>query len=169
MTSWFRRAQAAAHPQPPAPAEPDDSPAALAQRLRELLTLIQQNSGRLPVDAIVAARHVVDTVREILTDVERDAAQRGGEPDVTVILSVRGIVDDYLPTTLRRYLALDPATVDDSRPTGGTPRQEFVDQIDALWLAAADVLTALRARDVDDLVSQGNFLRTKFSRSDLDL
>jgi len=34
---------------------------------------------------------------------------------------------------------------------------------------ASDVLAAAQARDVDDLVTQGNFLRTKFSGSDLDL
>jgi hypothetical protein len=137
--------------------------------LRELLTLINHNAGRLPVGAVVAARHVVDTLREVLTDAERDAQQRGGEPDINVILSVRGIVDDYLPTTLKRYLALDVSTLDAPRPGGGSPRDELVDQIDSLWLAAADVLAAARARDADDLVSQGNFLRTKFSRSDLDL
>ena len=168
MTSWFRRGQQPPPP-PPQPAEPDDTPAALARRVRDLLTFVNQNAGRLPVEAVIGARHVIDTLREILSDAERDAEQRGGEPDINVILSVRGIVDDYLPTTVHRYLALDPATTQTQRPTGGTPRQEFVDQIDALWLAAADVLAASRARDVDDLVSQGNFLRTKFSRSDLDL
>lgn len=167
MTSWFRRGQAP--PPPPERVEPDDSPTALAQRVRELLTFVNHNAGRLPVEAVVAARHVIDTLREILMDVERDATQRGGEPDINVIVSVRGIVDDYLPTTVKRYLALDASTLDVPRPGGGSPRQELVDQIDSLWLAAADVLAAARARDADDLVSQGNFLRTKFSRSDLDL
>lgn len=167
MTSWFRRGQTP--PPPPQPVEPEDTPTALAQRARELQTFLNQNAGRLPVAAVVAARHVLDSLREILTDAERDAKERGGEADVNLILTVRGIVDDYLPTTLRRYLALDASTLDVGRPAGGTPRDELVDQIDSLWLAAADVLAAARSRDADDLVSQGNFLRTKFSRSDLDL
>jgi hypothetical protein len=167
MTSWFRRGQQP--PPPPQPAEPDDTPAALTLRLRELQTFVNHNAGRLPVGAVVGSRHVIDVLREVLADAERDAGQRGGEPDINVILSVRGIVDDYLPTTLKRYLALDASTLDVPRPAGGTPRDELVDQIDSLWLAAADVLAAARARDADDLVSQGNFLRTKFSRSDLDL
>jgi hypothetical protein len=167
MTSWFRRGQKP--PAPPQPVEPDDSPAALDQRVREQLTFVNQHAGRLPVEAVVGVRHLVDSLREILADAERDAKQRGSEPDINVILSVRGIVDDYLPTTVRRYLALDASTLDTVRPGGRTPRQEFVEQVDALWLAAADVLTAARARDVDDLVTQGNFLRTKFSGSDLDL
>lgn len=165
--TWFRRGQTP--PPPPQPVTPDDSPAALLTRVGELLTFVHHNAGRLPVEAVVGARHVVDTLREILADAERDAKERGSEPDINVILSVRGIVDDYLPTTVRRYLALDASTLDVARPSGGTPRQELVDQIDSLWLAAADVLAAARARDADDLVSQGNFLRTKFSRSDLDL
>jgi hypothetical protein len=35
--------------------------------------------------------------------------------------------------------------------------------------SALDLLEATRSRDVDELLSQGNFLGTKFSRSDLDL
>lgn len=167
MTSWFRRGQQA--PPAPVPQEPDDSPAALTARVHDLATFLNQNAGRLPVAAIVSARHVIDVLLEVLADAARDAEQRGAEPDIQVIVSVRGIVDDYLPTTLKRYLALDPVTVDRPRAAGATPRDELVDQIDALWLAAADVLAAARARDADDLVSQGNFLRTKFSRSDLDL
>ena len=167
MTSWFRRGQTP--PPPPQPVEPDDSPTALAGRLHELQTFVNQNAGRLPVEAIVAARHVLDTCREILADAERERKERGAEADINVMLTVRGIVDDYLPTTVRRYLALDTSTLDIARPAGGTPRSELVDQIDSLWLAAADVLAAARSRDADDLVSQGNFLRTKFSRSDLDL
>jgi hypothetical protein len=165
--TWFRRGMQHVQPPPP-PSQPDDSPAALALRLRELVTFVNQNAGRLPVDAVVAARRVADTVRQILSDAARDVEQ-GREPEVRLILSVRGIVDDYLPTTLKRYLALDPSVVDEERAAGGTPRTDLVEQLEALWLGAADVLHAAQARDVDDLVSQGNFLRVKFSGSDLDL
>ncbi|MDT4938464.1 MAG: hypothetical protein QOG80_2135 [Pseudonocardiales bacterium] len=164
--TWFRRGQGP--PVPPQPVERDDSPAALSARLRDLVTFVNHNAGRLPVEAVVSARRVADTVRETLADATRDA-DRGTEPDINVILSVRGIVDDYLPTTLERYLALDPSGTDVARPAGGTARQSLIEQIDALWIAAADVLAAAQARDVDDLVSQGNFLRTKFAGSDLDL
>ena len=38
-----------------------------------------------------------------------------------------------------------------------------------LWSSAMDLLDATRAHDADALLSQGSFLRTKFSGSDLDL
>ena len=162
----FRRAQEALRaPQPPpAPPEPDDTPAALSARLVELIALVNSNAGRLPVEAVVAARRVTDVVHEILTDAAVDAV-----PDVHVIIAARGMVDDYLPTTLRAYLALDPAVTGVPAASGRTPAEHLVDQLDALWLAGLDVLRAAQARDVDRLVTQGNFLRTKFSGSDLDL
>lgn len=167
--AWLRRIQDAL-PGPPGPAgppaqaEPDDSPAALAARLADLVLLVNRNAGRLPVEAVVAARRVTDVIAEILDD-----AAQGAVADVHVILAARGMVDDYLPTTVQAYLALDPAVAGSPRADGTTPARHLVDQLDGLWLAGLDVLRAAQARDVDRLVTQGNFLRTKFSGSDLDL
>ncbi|MCW2644711.1 MAG: hypothetical protein QOF87_727 [Pseudonocardiales bacterium] len=157
----FRRREA--QPAPPAEAEPDDSPDALRRALTQLVAFINQNAGKLPGESVVAARQVTDTVRDVI-DTSND-----GELDVYAIISVKGIVNDYLPTTLRTYLALDPQVVDVRRPTGRTPKESLLDQIISLWAGAADVLTAAQAKDADALVSQGNFLQTKFTGSDLDL
>lgn len=118
----------------------------------------------MPVAAVVAALDVTDIVDQLLDSTRDDQV-----PDIEVILAVRGIVRDYLPTTLDRFLALDPSTADRPLPSGATPREQLAAQLVQLASAAADVLQATRARDADALVSQGNFLRTKFSRSDLDL
>ncbi|WP_028636920.1 hypothetical protein [Nocardioides sp. URHA0032] len=159
MTSWFRRARS------PEPTERDpDTPEVLAADLVELIRMINRNAGRLPVGAVVAARGVTDVVREIL-----DCLSDDDVPDIQAILSVRGIVRDYLPTTLRGFLALDLATAEASLSTSHDPRAQIREQLDNLWSAATDVLVATRARDADKLVTQGNFLRTKFTRSDLDL
>jgi hypothetical protein len=157
----FRRREA--QPAPPAEAEPDDSPDALRRALTQLVAFINQNAGKLPGESVVAARQVTDTVRDVI-DTSND-----GELDVYAIISVKGIVNDYLPTTLRTYLALDPQVIDVRRPTGRTPKESLLDQIISLWAGAADVLTAAQAKDADALVSQGNFLQTKFTGSDLDL
>jgi len=156
----FRR-----HPAPaPAPEEdPADSPAALLHAVDQLVGFVNQNAGRLPGESVVAARQVTDTVREVI------GTSNDGELDVYAIISVKGIVNDYLPTTLRSYLALDPQVVDVVRPTGRTPKQSLLEQINSLWAGADDVLTAAQAKDADALVSQGNFLQTKFTGSDLDL
>ncbi|MDT4894840.1 MAG: hypothetical protein QOE97_3875 [Pseudonocardiales bacterium] len=159
--AWFRRAQGAS---PIPPSEPEDAPEALTRRLRDLVVFVNARSGAMPAEAVVAARRVTDVARELLDDAAKDPTS-----DVHLIIAVGGIVDDYLPTTLNSYLALDPAIVDTPRPAGGTPSEHLVEQLDGLWLAGLDVLAAAQSRDVDRLVTQGNFLRTKFSGSDLDL
>ncbi|MFN2518166.1 MAG: hypothetical protein ABR604_03835 [Jatrophihabitantaceae bacterium] len=157
----FRRHEA--RPSPPAEDEPADSPAELLRALDQLVAYINQNAGKLPGESVVAARRDTDALREII-----DTADEG-ELDVYAIISVKGIVNDYLPTTLRTYLSLDPQVVDVRRPTGRTPKESLLDQIMSLWAGAADVLTAAQAKDADALVSQGSFLQAKFTGSDLDL
>jgi hypothetical protein len=162
MRSWFRRVQDAAvsHPTGPAP----DSPTGLAVTLDKVVDRINRSGGRLPVAALVVALDVTDIVDQLLETTRDDPV-----PDIEVILAVRGIVEDYLPTTLDRYLALDPVTADQAMPNGTSPRDQVIEQLQALATAAGDVLAATRRRDADDLVTQGHFLRTKFTRSDLDL
>jgi hypothetical protein len=89
--------------------------------------------------------------------------------DVYAIVQVNGIVDDYLPTTLKTYLNVDPAVTDQPGPSGRTPRAALHEQLEGLRTAANELLQAARAHDVDLLFTQGNFLKTKFTRSDLDL
>jgi len=160
MTSWFRRARG---PEPTEQRDPD-SPEALAADLGDLIRLINRSAGRLTPRAVVAARGVTDVVQEILDCLADDAV-----PDIQAVLSVRGIVRDYLPTSLRGFLALDPSTLAGASPAAPDPRSQLDEQLENLWSAATEVLTATRARDADNLLTQGTFLRTKFTRSDLDL
>jgi hypothetical protein len=161
--TWFRRAQSRAQA-PLAPQDdPKDKPEALLAAVFELVKQVNANAGKLPTEGVVIARRVLDVVREVIdTSAER-------ELDIHAVVSIRGILDDYLPTTLRAYLAIDPDVVDVVRPSGRTPAQSFVEQLDVLWSSATDLLDATRAHDADALLSQGSFLRTKFSGSDLDL
>jgi hypothetical protein len=160
--TWFRRG----HDLPPAepqPEEDNDSPDKLRLRAWELVQFINRNAGKLPVEAIVISRQVTDTIRELIeTSNER-------ELDVYAVVSINGIVDDYLPTTLRTYLNLDPALTERPGPSGRTPREALGEQVESLAQAADELFQATQAHDADRLFSQGNFLRTKFTRSDLDL
>lgn len=163
MPGFFRRGQ----DEPPAPTDAagdeQDAPDKLQQRLWSLVQFVNANAGKLPVDGVVLAREITDTVREVIaTSGER-------ELDVYAIVSINGIVSDYLPTTLRAYLALDPAATDRAGPNGHTPRSALREQLESLADAAQEMLQATHAHDVDALFSQGNFLRTKYTRSDLDL
>lgn len=161
MTSWFRRQHETT---PPAPEpEPDDSPAVLTRTLGELVAFINAHAGRIPPESVVAARLVTDAVHDVIDTAEN------GMLDIHAGLSAKAIVTDYLPTTLRAYLALDPATLDVPAAGGRTPNESLLDQLGALLAGAEDVRAAARARDVNALVSQGSFLHTKFTGSDLDL
>jgi predicted oxidoreductase len=161
VSSLFRR-----HEQPPAPSPPQedqDAPDALRRRLWELVQFINKNAGRLPVEAVVVARQVTDTIREVI-DTSDDRPL-----DVYAVVQINGIVGDYLPTTLRTYLNLDPSVTEQVGPAGRTPRAALREQVEALRTATEEMLQATRSHDADLLFSQGNFLRTKFTRSDLDL
>jgi hypothetical protein len=160
--AFLRRGSESAQPgsdQPPV----EDTPAALHEALSQQVRFINANAGKLPVEAVVAALRVTDAVRAIIDTADERPL------DIHAVVSVQGIVNDYLPTTLRSYLSLDASTTAVARPSGRTPQESLIEQVDSLWLAATDVLIATRAQDADALLTQGSFLRTKFSASDLDL
>lgn len=156
----FHRQQALAEPEP---ADDGDSPEALRGALHVLERTVNAAAGRLPNQATVTARRVTDVIGEILDT----AAVR--PLDINVVISVQQTIEDYLPTTVRSYLALDSSVVGVARPSGRTPTESLLEQLDTLESSVRTVLTATRAQDADTLLSQGSFLATKFSRSDLDL
>lgn len=163
MSSWFRRTQERAQTSLAPQEDPKDKPEALLASVFDLVHEVNASAGRLPAEGVVIARRVLDAVREVIdTSSER-------ELDVRALVSIRGILDDYLPTTLHTYLAIDAGVVDVVRPSGRTPAQSFIEQLEVLWSSAMDLLDAIRAHDADALLTQGSFLRTKFSGSDLDL
>ena len=163
--AWFRRehAPSVAPPAPARESDPGDSPEALRRAITSVNRLVNQSAGRLPLRAVVSARRVTDVLAEIVdtSDVR--------PLDVYAVLSVRGTVTDYLPTTIRSYLAVDESLVDVPRASGRTPAESLLEQLEALEVSAELVLEAAQQQDVDALMTQGNFLRTKFSGSDLDL
>ena len=150
---------------PPPGAEPDagDTPDGLRRSLRDIVKLVNASAGQLPGEAVVSARRVTDALSDIIdtSDVR--------PLDVYAVISVRGTLTDYLPTTLRSYLAVDANMRDTPRPSGRSPKESLLEQIAALETSASQVLLAARNQDADALLTQGTFLRTKFSGSDLDL
>ena len=161
---WHRKDHSAAAVPPPG-AEPDvgDTPEGLRRSLRDIVKLVNANAGQLPAEAVVAARRVTDALSDIIdTSAVRPL-------DVYAVISVRGTLTDYLPTTLRSYLAVDENLRDTPRPSGRSPKESLLEQIAALETSASSVLLAARNQDADALLTQGSFLRTKFSGSDLDL
>jgi hypothetical protein len=158
---WFRRAGAVV-PQGP-PAQAADGPEALRAAITAVDRLVNASAGRLPLPAVVAARRITD----VLADVVRTAEAR--PLDVHAVITVQAMVTDHLPTTIRSYLAVDESLVAAARPSGRTPAESLEEQLATLEESALAVLDAVQQEDVDALMTQGNFLRTKFTGSDLDL
>jgi hypothetical protein len=146
-----------------AAAAEEDSPKALRAAMTELDRFVNAHAGRLPAAAVVGARQITDVLRDVVDTADVRPL------DVYAVVSIKGIVGDYLPTTLRTYLAVDEALLDTPRASGRTPRESLLEQIDALRSSAAATLEAANNQDADELMTQGSFLRTKFTRSDLDL
>jgi len=146
VTSWFRRGREDAPP--PAPATDPDAPEALLRRLWEQIQFVNHNSGALPNDAIVIARRITDMLRDVIDTASERAL------DAHAVAQINGIVGDYLPTTLRTYLALDPSVTDKPLASGRTPRAALAEQLEALLTAATELLSATRDNDVNMLLSQ---------------
>ena len=159
---WFRRSTRPP-PEPVPQEDPADSPAVLRSAIADVVRLVNASAGRLPLAAVVAARRITDVLAEVVETAEVRPL------DIQAVLSVRATATDYLPTTLRTYLAVDESLVDVPRASGRTPQESLLEQLDALEGAALAVQDAIQHQDVDGLLTQGNFLRTKFSRSDLEI
>ncbi|MGK5682380.1 hypothetical protein [Actinoplanes sp. URMC 104] len=151
---WFRREE-----KPVRAVEPPQPGPALDEADRR----INRSAGQLPIWATVQARWITDTLRTILGTTQQQALE------VSTVVLVTATVADYLPTTLDRYLAIDENQRDKPRADGRTPVDHLRDQLADLHAAATEALAAVRDRDADALTTQGAFLRTKFTRSDLDL
>ncbi|MBM9468449.1 hypothetical protein [Nakamurella leprariae] len=180
VMDWLfgRRAEdrAAEEETPAARAAEPDSPAALAAQLTVVNRSVNAAAGQLPAGASVTARRVTDVIDSVLSEAEIPVAagvpgaQCGHrELDIHARVSLNGILRDYLPTTLRSFLALDPATRAAPRPTGGTAAQALQQQLEFLLGAAGEVLEAVQRNDANALEAQGHFLRSKFAGSELDL
>ncbi|HYS39244.1 MAG TPA: hypothetical protein VEO01_26815 [Pseudonocardiaceae bacterium] len=140
-------------PEPPAPEPVTDDADTLRTRLAECCRYINSNAGRVPAGPVLVALTICDLLRRVVDTAPDESL------DVYTALSVERMVTDYLPTTLRTFLAVRSAT----------PVALLREQLDALLAAASAIELTAQQRDTDAMRTQGAFLRTKFTRSDLDL
>ena len=168
MVGWLRRAvQGDEPPSAPSPApdglDDDDRPAALAAKIDAQVAMLNRSAGQLPGAAMVRARQLTDTLAAIV------ATGESRPLDIYAIITVRSTLHDYLPTTIQRYLAVPDNQRHIPGTSGISPTASLHDQLEALLSTALHVLEAAQNEDVDALMTQGAFLTTKFSGSDLDL
>ncbi len=148
---------------------------ALGQKLDALDRRINASAGHLPLTAVPQSRRVTDLLRTALgapVPQREDAAwvnEGARSLDLRARVLIAGMAEDYLPTTLSSFLALDAETANTVGRSGRTPAEDLLDQLGVLEASAWELLTAVHNEDVDSLTTQGSFLMTKFSRSDLDL
>ncbi len=118
----------------------------------------------MPEGGVPAVREVEDVLRPLLRYLRANPATE------TEMIPVRSMVRDYLPTTVDTFLALPPDFAATHRNRlGRTPAEDLLEQLRLLGEGAQEYATAIYAGDAQQLTNQGQFLATKFTRSDLDL
>ncbi len=155
----------AGEPTAPPPAPPTELTFVerVTQSFEELRWRLRASGSRLPVEVLPRFGQIEDVVLPLLAHVARNA------PSVEEEIAVQALLVDYLPTTVNRFLALNPQFVDERRADGRSSVDDLVDQLVALHAAARDLSRAIALHDAADLEAQGRFLRAKFDRSGLAL
>ena len=127
---------------------------------RSLDQAYQMTHGRLPADA---QRKVGEIRQEILALLPYAGEFPPGSRDLYVI---ERMAVDYLPGTIRAYLALPPDYAERRMVGDGrTPLQVMTEQLDLLDAKMDEITEAVRQRDSDRLLANGLFLEERFGRT----
>lgn len=128
--------------------------AGMGRAVADLETQINGAADALPPTAVVLARRITDDLRAVL----------GDDPDslpAEVRISADAILTDYMPTTLGTYL-------DATRHAPSTAADVHLrEQLDFIRDALDRTRTGLRENDMRAVETQAQFLRTKYTESDL--
>lgn len=131
----------------------------LAEQVHKLVDSV---AGGLPKDALDRLRSIQATLSELLPRLQelRDRGIISARDSFTVVESIRR----YLPDTLAAYLRLPKfyaqmQTLSDGR----TASQTLLDQLRVLDTSLKDVAASAFAGDAETLITNGEFLRNKFS------
>jgi hypothetical protein len=131
----------------------------LAQQVRKLVDRVAKG---LPKDALDLLRNIETTLGELLPRLQelRERGVISPKDSFTVVETVRR----YLPDTLAAYLRLPKFYAQmQSLSDGRTASQILVDQLRVLDTSLKDVAKSAFAGDAEALVTNGQFLQSKFS------
>jgi hypothetical protein len=117
--------------------------------------------GRIPPEMLTLVHSIATSIVALLP-----AVTRGTNVDET-IFTVRRTALDYLPQTLKNYLALPPA-YRNVQPIqdGKTATQLLIEQLRLLDARLSAIVKDAYANDARAVVENGAFLRAKFSQQD---
>ena len=135
---------------PPAPPLPD---------LADLKALAQILHGTVDDQTNTKMKRIIQKLEEIYPRLETTSS--------TASDTIRRAVVDYIPTTIRTYLAL-PSSVRDSRrlANGRTPREQIAHDLRKLEQELVDQHDELIRGDIAALEAHGSFLEQRFNRND---
>jgi hypothetical protein len=135
---------------PPAPHLPD---------LADLRTLAQALNGTVDEATTTHMKRIIQKLDEIYPRLE---ATEGAASD-----TIRRAVLDYIPTTIRTYLAL-PGSVRSSRrlANGRTPREQIARDLERLEQELASQQDELIRGDIAAMEAHGAFLEQRFNKDD---
>jgi hypothetical protein len=118
-------------------------------------------TGRVPADVLAAVERICALLLETLPKVEGDGSQDEH--------AVRRAATDYLPRTLRGYVALPTGWASGHQlGTGGTALDALREQLGVLEAGVTRIRDAAIASDAASLLANGLFLTDRFRTSDLD-
>jgi hypothetical protein len=154
----------------PAPAEPAAPPppaVPFGERMAAELERIRWKARRAGNTLPVATLPRLGQIEDVLIGLVEYLVDH--PPSVDEEIAVEALITDYLPTTLSAYMALNRQVAATAGDDGRTPGDELLDQLVLLESAARELSASVYAHDAQQLATQGRFLSTKFSRSDLEL
>lgn len=148
----WREAGGTATPPPP----PEPAPVSYSKRLRNL---IDQHRSRLSEPVVTRLDYIltlVDELEGLLEDIEKGSSQRH---------TIEQTVESYVPDLLDRYVRLPHEfATHHLLPSGQTPRDLVIEQLDLLTGELKGLRGAAYERRTDDLIAHGEFLKARFER-----
>jgi len=135
------------------------SPEMLAQQVRKLVDSVARG---LPKEAVEILGNIETTLGELLPRLHelRDRGIISAKDSFVVLETVRR----YLPDTLAAYLRLPKFYAQmQALSDGRTASQQLADQLRMLDTSLKDVAKSAYAGDAETLVTNGQFLETRFS------
>jgi hypothetical protein len=120
--------------------------------------------GRVPSDVMTSLAGIRARVLDLLAQADD---LPGGAQDLFLL---QRTATDYLPATVRMYVALPPAyAATEVVQDGKTPLRVLRDQLELLDEEMSEIAGAVHRRDTDRLLAQGRFLEARFGRGSRDL
>jgi len=141
----------------PSPTETEDE--LTARQLDDLRSSVRSVGRDLPTLLSSQLRQIDDLLRVVVATI----AAQGASTEQRVLLSA--MVNDYVPTPLRAFLALPAADrADDARGT-----LIFARQLELIEETIHDLLNQIRSGAIAELSTHGRFLSDKFQEPDAGL